>query len=91
VLWPYLDAMARSQTQDKALVREMVHRGRRHGNRRGAADKDAANAGPQQNASGGHGTGGQDSKLIPTMPLGYPGRLVAEVFCKLHTLDHLGG
>ena len=47
VLRPHLDAMARSQAQDKTLVGEMVHRGRRHGNRWGAADKDAANAGPQ--------------------------------------------
>ena len=31
-----------------------------HGNGRGATDKDAANAGPQQNASGRHGTGGHE-------------------------------
>ena len=91
VLRPHLHAVARSQAQNKTLVGEMVHRGRRHGNRRGTADKDAANTGPQQNAGGDHGTGGQDSKLIAAMPLGYPGRLVAEVFRKLDTLHNLSG
>jgi hypothetical protein len=45
----------------------MVDGGPCHGDGRHAADKDAANAGAEQNALGYHGAGCEDGKLIPTV------------------------
>ena len=84
-----LHLMARPQTQDEALLGQMIDRRCRHRNGGDAADKDTANTCPQHHAPGRYRTGRQDGELIAPMPLGHPGRFIPQFFGPLHTLHDL--
>jgi hypothetical protein len=72
-----LNLMAGAQAENKAVMGEIVNRGRGHGDGGRTAHKDAADAGPEQNAFGGDGTSRQNGELISTVTLGHPGGFVA--------------
>ena len=85
-----LDAVARPETEDEAAAGEVIHRGRRHGDGRRAADEDARDARAESDARGLDGAGGEHGELVPAMPLGDPGAVVPEILGELHALDDLG-
>ncbi len=85
-----LDAMARPEAQDKPPAREMIDGGSGHGDGGRASHEDAADGGAELDAVGGHGTRGQDGKLVAPVPFCHPRRLVTKLLRQPDALDDLG-
>ena len=86
-----LDAVARPEAKDKPPARQVIDGGRGHGDGGRTPHEDAADGGAELDGPSGHGTRGEDGKLVASMPLRHPCRLVAELLRQPDALDDLGG
>ena len=84
VLRLHLNLVAAAQAENEAAVGEVVHRRGGHGDGRRGADEHAGDAGAKLDAAGGDRAGGEYGELIAAVPLGHPGRFVAQVFRQFH-------
>jgi hypothetical protein len=85
-----LHLVARPDAEDKPSARQIIEGRGRHGDRRRGADKDAGDAGSQQNARGLSGACRQHGELVAAMPFCHPCRLIAELLGEFYAVDDLG-